>query len=288
MSLFRACSHPVLFLVYVYYITRQPAHRLNDFYRNIHYFTKIFTVRYFIGACLGITLFSQCTSSGTGTAKDSTAVVAPQTTSVQGLYKGEFDGSPIYININYSSGKHIAGYNVHKGLRRNLSGSIQQTADGWELQLSEPGDHVFDGTFKLVFDANFVTAKGQWTPLNTPSLKEKKFTISRAEKADDRDGSDFAPGNTYAADHADISFDQDGSCVFNFYDKITDSTYVEQMTTVRGTWEKKDSGVVVNWQKNEHWNKDTSTFRMAYQQTDDGSTYMTGITGEGYEFSMPF
>lgn len=245
-------------------------------------------MRYFIGACLGISLFSQCSSFGTDSAKDTTAIAAPQTTAVQGLYKGEFDGSPIYININYSSGKHIAGYNIHKGLRRNLNGIILQAADGWELQLSEPGDHAFDGTFKLLFDANFGTAQGQWTPLNTPSLKEKKFTISRAGKTDDADGDDFAPGNTYAADHADISFDQDGSCLFNFYDKITDSTYVEQMTTVRGTWEKKDSGILVNWQKNEHWEKAISTFKIVYQHSDNGTTYMTGITGEGYEFSMPF
>lgn len=285
MSLTSSCLIPDN----AYYLTRSQVYSLNDFHRNIHYFTKIFTVRYFIGACLGIALFSQCSSSGTGTAKDSTAVFHPQTTLfVQGLYKGEFDGSPIYININYSRGKHVAGYNVHKGLRRNLSGSIQQAADGWELQLSEPGDHAFDGTFKLLFDANFATAKGQWTPLNTPSLKEKKFTISRAEEVNDHDGSDFAPGNTYAADHADISFDLDGSCVFNFYDKITDSTYAEQMTTVRGTWEKKDSGIVVNWQKNEHWDKATSSFTLAYQRTNEGSSYMTGIAGEGYEFSMPF
>jgi hypothetical protein len=246
-------------------------------------------VKYLIGACLCIALFSECTSSGTKSAKDSTAIITPQSTAVQGLYKGEFAGSPIYININYSSGKHVAGYNVHKGLRRNLSGLIQQSADGWALQLSEPGDHPFDGTFKLVFDANFATAKAQWNPLNTPSLKEKQFTLSRVTKTETEDAyQDFSPGNTYAADHADISFDTDGTCLFHYYDKLTDSTFVEQMTTVRGTWEKKDSSIIVSWQKHDHWDKSNSTFNIQYKQSDDGTNYMTNLTGEGYDFSMPF
>jgi hypothetical protein len=245
-------------------------------------------VKYFIGACLCISLFSECSSTGTPSKKDSTSAVVPLSTSVQGLYKGDFDGSPIYININYSSGKHIGGYNVHKGLRRNLSGTIQQGASGWELLLSEPGDHAFDGKFKLVFDANFVTAKGQWNPTNTLSLKEKKFTISRVEPTATDNYEDFTPDNTYSSDHADISFDKDGSCLFHFYDKITDSTFVDQMTTARGTWEKKDSSITVNWQKNEHWDKTSSTFDIHYSKSDDGSQYMTGITGEGHEFNMSF
>jgi hypothetical protein len=281
MLLIRACSHPVPILLNVYYITRKG----KEF---IYYFTKNFPVKYFIGACLSIALFSECSSTETKTTKDSTSLVTPQTTAIQGLYKGDFDGSPIYININYSSGKHIAGYNVHKGLRRNLSGTVQQSEKGWELLLNEPGDHPFDGKFKLLFDANFATAYCSWTPSNTPSLKEKNFNISRVEKAKgDEDEQEFQP-NTYSADHADINFETDGACVFHYYDKITDSTWVEQMTTVRGTWERKDSSILVNWTKNEHWQKTNSTFDINYQHSDDGSKYMTGLSGEGYEFSMYF
>lgn len=278
MNLINCCFYPDRYILYY----------RSTITRIIYYFTKIFPVKYFIGACLCISLFSECSSTGTPAAKDSTTVVVPQSTSVQGLYKGDFDGSPIYININYSSGKHIAGYNVHKGLRRNLSGTIQQAANGWELQLSEPGDHVFDGKFKLVFDAGFATAKGKWNPLNTPSLKEKLFTLSRVEQIETDSYEEFTPDITYSSDHADISFDKDGICLFHYYDKITDSTFVEQLTTVRGTWEKKDSGIIVNWQKNEHWDKTNSTFNIHYAESNNGRTSMTSITGEGYEFYMPF
>ena len=155
--------------------------------------------------------------------------------------------------------------------------------------MNEPGDHPFDGKFKLVFDAACASAQGTWNPLNTPSLKEKKFTLSRVEQTEADGYEDFSPGNTYATDHADISFEKDGSCLFHYYDKITDSTYVELLTTVRGTWEKKDSSIIVNWQKHEHWDKTNSTFNIHYSHSDDGKEkYMTGITGEGYEFYMPF
>ncbi|WP_143097933.1 hypothetical protein [Chitinophaga sp. CF118] len=247
-------------------------------------------MKYIIGACFCIFLFSECSSSGntqTPATTDSTTVVVPQTVSIQGTYKGDFGGSPIYITINYISGKHIAGYNVHKGLRRNLSGTIQQAGDGWELLLNEPGDHAFDGKFKLLFDADYATAKGQWNPLNTPSsLKEKKFTLSR-EKVQSYDDADFMADITYQADHADIKFNSDGSCIFNYYDKISDSAFAQQMNTVRGTWERKASNIMINWQKNEHISKPSSVFEIIYEDYE-GKQVMSNIQGEGFEFRMAF
>jgi hypothetical protein len=201
---------------------------------------------------------------------------------VKGLYKGDFAGDPIYLTVNFSSGKHVAGYNVHKGLRRNLSGYLLQAADGWELVMNEPGDHPFDGTFKLVFDSAFTSAKGEWKPLNTPSnLKEKTFTLSRIQMSDN--GTDGIYHDILSGDHSDITFREDGNCIFNYYDKINDSTFAEQMNTIRGTWEKKDSTLLVTWHKTAQWDKDKSVFAIML----DGSS-MTMITGEGYEFTTPF
>jgi hypothetical protein len=242
---------------------------------------KFYPVKYIIGAFLSIALFSRCTSSSAPSTKDTTTV-SSKLIPVEGLYKGDFAGNPIYITINFSNGKHIAGYNIHKGLRRNLSGTMLQTADGWQLDLNEPGDHPFDGTFKLVFDTSFTTAKGSWKPLNTSStLTEKQLTLTRTEIAETG-----ADGEVYhymlEGDHADITFEKDGNCTFRYYDKINDSTFTEQMNTVRGTWEQKDSSLFVTWHKTPQWNKDKSTFTF---KTENG---MTTVKGEEYEFNTPF
>lgn len=240
-------------------------------------------MKYIIGAFLSIVLFNRCTSSSVPSTKDTTAVV-PQSVPVQGIYKGDFAGNPIYITINYASGTHVAGYNTCKGLRRNLSGSIKQTTDGWELDLNEPGDHPFDGKFKLAFDVNFASAKGQWNPLNTPSsLKEKQFTLTRTEINPNHDEAYLYPMD---ADHADIVFQEDGNCIFNYYDKINDSTFAEQMNTVRGTWEKKDSSLLVTWHKTAQWDRDKSVFTITVDGRDNGG--IATVTGEGHEFNTAF
>ncbi|MVT44276.1 hypothetical protein GO495_27015 [Chitinophaga oryziterrae] len=240
-------------------------------------------MKYIIGAFLFITLFSRCKSSThEHTTYNMTVFPDAEKASAKGLYKGDFAGDPIYLTINFASGKHVAGYNVHKGLRRNLSGTMQQTANGWELVINEPGDHPFDGIFKLVFDSAFTSAKGEWKPLNVPSsLKEKNFTLARIEMPDN--GADGLYHDVLNGDHSDITFQEDGNCIFNYYDKINDSTFAEQMNTVRGTWEKKDTTLLVTWHKTAQWDKDKSVFAIML----DGSS-ITIVTGEGYEFTTPF
>jgi hypothetical protein len=237
-------------------------------------------VKYIIGAVLCISFLSECSTSTTKTAAtDSTATASVIPTGVRGIYKGDFGGSPIYITINYSSDNHVAGYNTHKGLRRNISGTVSQTADGWELDVNEPGDHPFDGKFKLVFDTAFAKVRGQWAPMSTTSgLTEKTFTLSRMV---DQTGDDMIFNAAMSADHADITFNKDGSCIFNYYDKLTDTTFAQQMNTLRGTWEQKDSLITVNWQKNEHWGKSSSVFTV---ERDIENGYNTGVDGEGYHF----
>lgn len=203
-----------------------------------------------------------------------------------GTYKGDFDGSPIFITVNYASSNHIAGYNVHKGLRRNLSGKLRQEGDGWAVQLNEPGDHPYDGRFHLVFDKTFTTAHGKWTPLNTPSLREKQLTLTRLTK-NDAARSDIEEFMNYAlsGDHCDIAFDADGSCKLNYYEKINDSTYSPQMNTVRGTWERSGEEIHVNWQFNEQFGKRNSTFKLFFiEEPDSKQRYLNEISGEGFEF----
>ncbi len=216
-------------------------------------------------------------------AADSTAVTAiPVEEAAKGIYKGDFGGSPIFITINYANGNHVAGYNIHKGLRRNLHGELQQQGDTWILALSEPGDHPFDGQFRLVFDKAFGTGQGKWSPLNNNSLTEKTFNLQKMPPA--ADGG--IVNNTYAGQQCDISFMEDGNCTLHYYDKINDSTFAPQLNTVRGTWEQHgDTTVAVNWQPNEQFRKRNSTFALHFEDMG-GQSFCVKVEGEGFEFDF--
>src|SRR5829696_6629260 len=79
-----------------------------------------------------------------------TLPVAPE--KVKGTYIGDFKGSPIAITLNYVSDNHASGYNIHKGLTRNVSGTVEASENGLHLVLEEPGNNQYDGKFDLVID----------------------------------------------------------------------------------------------------------------------------------------
>lgn len=215
-------------------------------------------------------------------ATDSTAVgiIIPEQNAI-GLYKGDFGGAPIFITINYTSQNHLAGYNVHKGLRRNLSGALKPEGDSWVVSLNEPGDHPYDGHFELVFDKGFTTAKAHWAPVDKKTLQEKSFTLNRVKPAGEN-GELSVLNYPFTSEQGEMYFDEDGSCMFDYYPKVTDSTNAEQSITLKGTWEQKGDTIHVNWQPNEQFPKGNSIFIL---QFNEDKTYSTGLEGEDLTFN---
>lgn len=123
-------------------------------------------------------LLGACNHQKAPAAQDSVQT-ANSVPALTGLYTGDFGGSPIYININYAKGKRVAGYDSHKGLRRNVSGEMVPEGDGWLVTLHEPGDHEFDGVFTIHFNKDLSEGKGDWKPVRTGSAKEQTFTLKR-------------------------------------------------------------------------------------------------------------
>lgn len=244
----------------------------------IVYFTKKYPVKYIITAFIGACFISACQPSAPSTTAktDSTAAKAsvievPLEARILGTYKGDFGGSPIYITINYCSGNKIAGYNTHKGLRRNISGNITNKGNKLDIQLAEPGDHEFDGVFSLVMDTSLNNATGSWKPVNDKSLTQKQLNLTRIRQ--DAEYLGFMSG-----DHCDIFFDRDGSCTLNFYEKVNDSTFSKQMNTLRGTWERQSDTVVqVNWQPNPAYQPRSTTFALEYNSGE--GTYEDAVVG---------
>jgi hypothetical protein len=234
-------------------------------------------VKYLIQVCLTAALFCACKSSTSSPpASDSTAVAAPKPDDgLTGLYTGDFNGKKIYITINYARNNHLAGYNVHLGLRRNVSGTYKIASDGIDVTLNEPGDHPFDGKFTIHLDAVGEKGTGKWVPLNNSSLSTKSFSLVKVPVKGENDN---GINNDYplSAEHRDITFKKDGSAILNYYEQINDSTYGQQMITVRGTWEQKGDSIYVTWEKKNDVPAPATLYTVTYEGEDD-NRFVTGV-----------
>ena len=68
---------------------------------------------------------------------------------LEGIYRGEFGDGTISIILSYVSDSKAIGYNIHRGLQRNLNGHVTSHGDSIKIILNEPGDHEYDGVFTL-------------------------------------------------------------------------------------------------------------------------------------------
>lgn len=174
-----------------------------------------------------------------------------------GSYEGDFAGSPIRININFASNKHATGYNIHKGLVRNISGPITEDSNSIFLTLAEPGENEFDGVFNLIVNREDLKMSGNWTP-NDENLTTKKFVLERipdresAKKTKHIRISEFMDYLGYVGDTiGDLYFDYDGLVKYEYYPVKDDVSHKEQMETVRGNWTiSNDSTILINWENN--------------------------------------
>lgn len=201
---------------------------------------------------------------------------------LKGMYVGDFAGSDIRINITYLTSSNVVGYNIHKGLLRNISGKVQQTMDSVILNMEEPGDNKFDGIFKLFVNRENLKINGIWVPFDK-KITPKAFTLQKVipleydEKAPITNGN-FTNFFNYVADSlGEFRFEEDGFVVYSYYPNNGASGKKEQLETVKGTWSVKGKKVIINWQPNTAFPKTTSTFNILHAE------YEHVLTGEGRE-----
>lgn len=172
---------------------------------------------------------------------------------LQGMYIGDFGGSDIRIILNYVSSKNAIGYNIHRGLQRNIIGKVSRSGDSVTLILQEPGDNEFDGVFTVLLTGDKSKLTGYWESnsgkIPKRSFKLKKVVFVEAENEEDINMSNFADYFAYLSDTiGHYSFKDDGLCIFEYYPVTDYENNVEQMVEVRGSWSLKDNIVQVNWQ----------------------------------------
>jgi hypothetical protein len=182
---------------------------------------------------------------------------------LKGIYYGEFSGSPISVVLNYVNQNHAVGYNIHKGLKRNISGTHTKMDGKIIFTLNEPGDNKYDGVFTLQINPSTFEVLGDWLP-NSKDLKPKKFTLKK-RILHDRD-TIIGENNftNFLSDVSDslgnISFDQDGSCNYTFISILDTVERKEQEFKIKGNWKFWNKTVEISWEANKVFPSRKSTF----------------------------
>lgn len=203
---------------------------------------------------------------------------------LKGMYIGDFAGSDIRINITYISSKNVVGYNIHKGLLRNISGKVGQSTDSLVLNMEEPGDNKFDGTFQLFVNRDNLKINGIWVPFDK-KITPKTFTLQKVipleydEKAPITNGN-FSNYYNYVGDSlGEFIFAEDGFVLYSYYPNNAAKGRKDQLETVKGSWSVKGKKVTVNWQPNTAFPRTTSVFDITSDE------YQRLLVGEGRELS---
>ena len=183
---------------------------------------------------------------------------------LSGMYIGDFGGSDIRIIINYISKTNAIGYNIHRGLQRNINGKVTRHGDSIIVRLAEPGDHKYDGVFELMFLENYNVPIGKWIsnsgdiPEKTVKLKKLQGESHNADWDDDINAINFYQYVEFANNAiGEFTFEQDGLVIFSYYPEGSKidwdhlaSARIEQSIEITGNWSVKDDQLILSWEKN--------------------------------------
>ncbi|TSJ48243.1 hypothetical protein [Fluviicola chungangensis] len=196
-----------------------------------------------------------------------------------GLYTGDFGDGFINVVLTYVNDKKAIGYNVHKGLQRNISGSVVQKADRFELTLNEPGDNPYDGIFVLNISKKDGHVDASWTA-NDPKIKAKKFTLKKqpVKQTDaSKDKTYYDDGEITEDNFMDlfsnanlgdgyVEFKENGILRFSYYPEGQEK---EQQEIIKGSWKFSDpKTLIINWSKNTHFKQQIMKFKLSQNKDE--------------------
>lgn len=195
---------------------------------------------------------------------------------VQGMYTGEFKGSPLCIVVNYVTQEQARGYDLHKGISRNLSGVVEFSEGKLHLFLVEPGDSRFDGQFHLAIDTATWTGQGKWKSFVTGT--QIPFHFQKREIKKEGEGQVFVDAfSNY------ITLQPDGACTYHFQD---DSTNTAETVIITGRYKKEGNKVAISWEKNKVFPSGKSLFYLFAEKAFKSENYVQqSLRGEGKVFN---
>ena len=214
-----------------------------------------------------------------------------------GKYTGDFGKSFIHINLTHASKNKVVGYDINRGLQRNLVGNIKEEKDVLILTLEEPGDHKYDGKFLLTLSKKDFSVNGTWEgndkklekktfqlkkTIEKESILEKKAGIQSSKKITTE--KEFLEVSNYnSSQQGDCEFQADGLVVFHQFSRENENTSEEQETTIKGSWRwLKSKQLEINWEKNTFFKKANHRIPITY----DKEYGYPSVVIEGIEFNL--
>ncbi|WP_430406764.1 hypothetical protein [Fluviicola sp.] len=252
------------------------------------------TFALFIGIT-GLLLTTSCssdmktktTATSEKTSKDSVELEEwfPETNfdTLRGMYTGDFGDGFINVILTYVNDKKAIGYNIHKGLQRNISGSVVQKKESFELTLNEPGDNPFDGVFVLNISKKDGSIDAIWTA-NDPKISTKKFKLKKQPIKQGSDSKYEFNGEEITQDNfielfsfanlndGNVEFKENGIIIYTYYPQKQEN---EQQEILKGSWKFIDEKtMVIEWSKNKVFKQQSMKFKLI--QDEDGMPSFEG------------
>lgn len=202
---------------------------------------------------------------------------------LRGMYTGDFGDGFINVILTYVNDKKAIGYNIHKGLQRNINGSVVQKTDHFELTLNEPGDNPYDGIFVLIISKKDGSVNATWTA-NNPKIPSKKFKLKKQAIRQGSDSKSIYEGGEVTQDNfteifsyanlgnGHVEFKENGIVRFTYYPEEQEN---EQQEIIKGSW--KFTGpktMVIEWAKNNLFKERSMKFKLI--QDEDGMPSFEG------------
>lgn len=178
------------------------------------------------------------------------------TDSLKGEYIGSFGNGTIIISINYINGDIASGYNIHKGNRRNIKGTLKPNRNYFDFELEEPGGDEYDGKFVFSIDTNTRILKGSWSPFDSTKVKTVNYTLNR--RVVDHTKKETFDGIWYLNNlEVNLKTDHSGVAKGTVFNEKTNS---DEEVEIPLSWFEDKKGVRIEWGKNNIFLSSKMTF----------------------------
>lgn len=97
-----------------------------------------------------------------------------------GYYTGAFGPNKITLILAEQQGEQLRGYSVCAGNYRPLTGRItkQKAGEFYNMELAEPGDDPYDGTFTFTVYPAKQQLQGEWKPFRAKGNTARKYALT--------------------------------------------------------------------------------------------------------------
>jgi len=186
-----------------------------------------------------------------------------------GEYMGEFGKSTIIISINYISGKNTSGYNIVRGNRRNIKGTVEAKDNFFHFKMDEPGNDAYDGKFDFSIDTTTLELAGSWKPYKEDEkITPKTYTLKPLEKTVDSTHEFLGDWFGYKNDtEGTLTLKDDGSFTYKGY-YYGEKENLENEFNIKGSWIRNDKKVTLEFDRNPYMT--ASKMICTYTKTEYG------------------